>query len=75
VVFCEVKTRTSDRFGSAAEAVTPQKVRKLRRLAGEWLSAARSSGELESLFEIRFDVAAVSARGGELSVEVIESAF
>jgi putative endonuclease len=40
VVFVEVKTRTSDRFGGVEEAVTPQKVRRLRRLAGAWLAAA-----------------------------------
>lgn len=39
VVFVEVKTRTSDRFGGVEEAVTPQKVRRLRRLAGLWLAA------------------------------------
>lgn len=38
VVFVEVKTRTTDRFGGVAYAVTPQKVRRLRRLAGLWLA-------------------------------------
>lgn len=38
VVFVEVKTRTSDRYGGVAQAVTPQKVRRLRRLAGLWLA-------------------------------------
>lgn len=38
-VFVEVKTRTSDRFGGVEEAVTPQKVRRLRRLACLWLAA------------------------------------
>lgn len=38
-VFVEVKTRTSDQFGGVAQAVTPQKVRRLRRLAGLWLAA------------------------------------
>lgn len=37
VVFVEVKTRTSDSFGGLAHAVTPEKVRRLRRLAGLWL--------------------------------------
>jgi putative endonuclease len=39
VVFVEVKTRTTDHFGGIAQAVTPQKVRRLRRLAGLWLAA------------------------------------
>ncbi|ABM13016.1 YraN family protein [Mycolicibacterium vanbaalenii] len=38
VVFIEVKTRTTDRFGGVAQAVTPTKVRRLRRLAGVWLA-------------------------------------
>jgi putative endonuclease len=39
VVFVEVKTRTSDQFGGVSQAVTPLKVRRLRRLAGLWLAA------------------------------------
>ena len=39
VVFVEVKTRTTDRFGGVAQAVTPTKARRLRRLAGLWLAA------------------------------------
>lgn len=38
VVFVEVKTRTGDQFGGVAYAVTPAKVRRLRRLAGLWLA-------------------------------------
>jgi putative endonuclease len=43
VVFVEVKTRTSDQFGGVAHAVTPDKVRRLRRLAGLWLAAQDAS--------------------------------
>ena len=39
VVFVEVKTRSGDGFGGLPEAVTPVKVRRLRRLAGLWLAA------------------------------------
>ncbi|MBX7430779.1 YraN family protein [Mycobacterium sp. Y57] len=38
VVFVEVKTRTGDGYGGPAQAVTPVKVRRLRRLAGLWLA-------------------------------------
>lgn len=55
LVFCEVKTRRSDRYGSPVEAVTPAKAGRLRRLAGEWLRA--HSGQPGG---IRVDVIGVS---------------
>jgi len=70
VVFCEVKARTSDRFGSGAEAVRTAKQRRIRRLAARWLSELTpASGRTR--VEVRFDV--VSITGGD--VEVIEDAF
>ena len=38
LVFVEVKTRTGDGFGGVAYAVTPQKLSRIRRLAGIWLA-------------------------------------
>jgi len=38
LVFCEVKARSSDRFGTPAEAVTPAKQRRLRALAARFLA-------------------------------------
>lgn len=38
LVIVEVKTRTSTRFGSPIEAITPQKAARLRLLAGAWLA-------------------------------------
>ncbi len=66
VVFCEVKTRTSNAFGSPAEAVNHDKRRRLRHLAGRWLDESAVP-----IREIRFDVAAVM--NGQ--VEIIEGAF
>jgi len=74
-VICEVKTRTSDRFGSPIEAVTPTKVRRLRRLATEWLTRAQSSGEVRRRLDVRFDVASVTFSRGELLIDVVEEAF
>jgi putative endonuclease len=54
VVFVEVKTRTSDQFGGVAQAVTPDKVRRLRRLAGVWLAAQNGSWAV-----VRIDVIGV----------------
>lgn len=54
VVFVEVKTRTSDQFGGVAQAVTPQKVRRLRRLAGLWLAAQDTGWS-----QVRIDVVGV----------------
>jgi putative endonuclease len=53
-VFVEVKTRTSERFGGLAQAVTPDKVRRLRRLAGLWLA-----GQNAGWAGIRIDVIGV----------------
>ncbi|CAN1550931.1 COG0792 Predicted endonuclease distantly related to archaeal Holliday junction resolvase [Mycobacteriaceae bacterium] len=54
LVFVEVKTRTGDGFGGVAEAVTPQKVRRIRRLAGLWLA-----GQEAGWSQIRIDVIGV----------------
>jgi len=54
VVFVEVKTRTGDGYGGLAYAVTPRKVRRLRRLAGLWLA-----GQERRWGAIRLDVIGV----------------
>jgi putative endonuclease len=71
VVFCEVKTRTSDRFGAPVEAVTATKQRRIRTLAAQWLAAHPGVGH-----GIRFDVASVLvAPGAPLVVEVVQAGF
>ena len=70
VVFCEVKTRTSDAFGTGAESVLPAKQRRIRRLAARWL-AELTPASGRALVDLRFDVVSITA--GE--VEVFEDAF
>ncbi len=56
VVFVEVKTRSGTGFGRPAEAVTPRKLQRLRRLSQRWLAEHRVGW-----VEVRFDVVAVLA--------------
>ena len=75
IVFCEVKTRASARFGSPFEAVTPAKQRRLRTPGGA-VAAPAPAAARRATSTIRFDVAAVTGRtGGALEVEVLEDAF
>src|SRR3954447_5340889 len=71
VVFCEVKTRRGDTFGTPAAAVTHDKGRRLRRLARIWLAQARVRPHA-----MRFDVVEVlpQRRGGP-RVRHIRGAF
>ena len=61
IVFCEVKTRSSEDFGSPLAAVTPRKVRRLRALASEWMRSHEHVAR-----EVRIDVIGIllSTRGG-----------
>ncbi|HSP60259.1 MAG TPA: YraN family protein [Ornithinimicrobium sp.] len=65
LVVVEVKTRSGDTFGHPAEAVTPLKLARLRRLAAQWLHEhdVRPAG-------VRIDVVAVrTALQGRARVE------
>jgi putative endonuclease len=64
LVFVEVKTRRGLGFGHPFEAITPDKVRRLRTLAGLWLSATGHRGP------IRMDaVGVIAPRSGTWRVE------
>ncbi|MFT4187603.1 MAG: YraN family protein [Aeromicrobium sp.] len=54
VVVCEVKTRSTDRYGGPVEAVTARKAERLRRLAHAWLEAHDEQPE-----GLRIDVVSV----------------
>lgn len=66
IVFCEVKTRASRRFGSPAEGLSRRQQGRIRAAASVWL--AQESGWYR---EVRFDVAEIV----NPHIEVIEAAF
>ena len=71
LVVVEVKTRSGSGYGLPAEAVTPVKAARIRRLAQAWLAEHRVRW-----CEIRFDVVAVLAPPDrEPTVEHYEGAF
>lgn len=70
IVFCEVKTRATDRFGEPSHAVNHAKRARIRRLAAAWLADNQTWGH-----HIRFDVVSVIARGPEITVTHLTNAF
>jgi putative endonuclease len=60
VVFVEVKTRRTQLYGEPEEAVTPEKVRRIRRLALAWLASRRLSE-----CDCRIDIIGVTFAGGK----------
>lgn len=71
IVFCEVKTRRSDRFGVPAEAINPEKIRRLRALAATWLTI---NAELRG--PVRFDLVSVwPQQTGPAVVEHLRAVF
>ena len=70
LVFCEVKTRRSDLWGSPAEAVAWKKQQRLRRLAARWMHARRPGP-----VEVRFDVVSIVMRDGEPEITHLPGAF
>ena len=72
IVFCEVKTRRSSRYGPPEEAVTPVKARRIRRLAAGWLAEHPDQRRRE----VRFDLVSVLAGGtGAAQVQHLTAAF
>lgn len=71
LVFVEVKTRTGQGFGTAAEAVTARKRQKLVQLASVYLA---QHGGVDR--RCRFDVVTVGpGPGGGWACELIQDAF
>ena len=71
LVFCEVKTRTSKKFGRPADAVDYKKRRLITRGANAWI---QELGFVPAVF--RFDIIEVILIEGKLpEIRMIENAF
>lgn len=71
LVFAEVKTRRSERFGQPVESVQPAKARRLQRLAARWLDESGLHAR-----EVRFDVIGVLVPvDGPATVTHVRGAF
>ena len=71
LIFVEVKTRTSSRFGGPEEAVTKQKQNKMSRLA-EWYVKDKKVSEQKMGFAV---VAIEWGSSREPEIKLIENAF
>lgn len=70
LVFVEVKARQDEEFGTAAEAVTFWKQRRLARMAREYLVREQIVDQ-----PCRFDVVAIMFDGSEPRLELFQNAF
>lgn len=69
LVFVEVKTRSSEAFGDARDAVTPQKQHRLVLAAEAYVKAKKID------LETRFDIVTVVGNGTRHKIEHIRDAF
>ena len=69
LIFVEVKTRTSLRFGEPLEAIHPQKARRLQKLARAWMAehgaGVASRYSTQGVSGVRIDCAGVLLVKGE----------
>ena len=70
LVFVEVKSRRSIRFGSPKWAVTPKKQRTISMVALTYLKATQQTDA-----RARFDVVAIISNQDEPRIEIIKNAF
>ncbi|MBI2400351.1 MAG: YraN family protein [Deltaproteobacteria bacterium] len=70
VVFIEVKTRGSDRFGAPTASVDAKKQKKILLTSQFYIESNR-------LFDsdLRFDVVGIEINGGKLAFELVKNAF
>ena len=70
IVFCEVKTARSKKFGPSISWVTPDKIRHIALAASEYINSHELNG-----CSFRFDVIGIDVVNGEIIINHIENAF
>ena len=70
ICFVEVKTRTSDDYGEALEAVPKTKRRKIARVALSYLNKRKLTD-----VETRFDIVAIHREQSRDNIELVQNAF
>lgn len=69
-VFVEVKTRNGAGFGEPFEAITGEKLARMRRLVGEWCRLRKVNG-----VQVRIDAISVLVERGEVKLEHLKQVF
>lgn len=70
LVFAEVKTRTRTGFGHPFEAITSQKLQRMRRLVAQWCAAKQLAGA-----KVRLDAISVLVVDGRVHIEHLKQVF
>ena len=70
IVFCEVKTSRTDRFGPSISWVTPGKIKHITRAASDYIATHDTKDR-----SFRFDVIGLDVREGKIKINHIENAF
>ena len=70
IVFVEVKSRRSIRFGSPKWAVTPNKQRKISMVALHYLKTTKQTKD-----KARFDVVSIISNKDNPQIEIVKNAF
>lgn len=69
-VFVEVKTRNGNGYGHPFEAITEEKLSRLRRLVCEWCRSRQLSG-----IDVRIDAVSVVVDRGKVQLEHLKQVF
>jgi len=70
LVFCEVKMRTSDRYGAPEYGVNRRKQAQVRKIAEAYLYEHEIRDQI-----CRFDVVAIEVKGGRTEIRYLRNAF